>query len=324
MTIITKPDGVDAKSPKHFLFAPMPLWGHLRPNIALAANLLSRDPNLLVTFLVPALHAVPASKEFAKHKLLGNERFKIVEYGPRQFEEKAKEDPYMNAGQMVENAVKLPEYFKPIYAQLLTGEVIEDHSTGKPIYPFSAPPTVAIIDSSLCPRTYPVVDYFNNLLPDDKQKVKVVMIGATGSTHSAWYTLETLEEGRVQSYPSRCSKIMDSPPEEREHAYEKWLGSNADVVNLPDCAPIRDVFHPYVQYFLPLLPVVAAYVTIWPAFLGREYNERMVNSGKNVLQIGPQYSPLVEDATSLPTGVLKDFLDTALEEKGRNSVVYIR
>ncbi|OCF38514.1 hypothetical protein I317_07719 [Kwoniella heveanensis CBS 569] len=313
MAIITSP-------PKHFFICPLPVWGHLRPGISLIPNILRRHGNAYITILIPFIHAIPAAREFERYgtdaeELNFKERVKVIHYGEGEKKVHAKTgmeemDPYLKT---------VGAAMSEIYPKILDAE----------IEPFNVKPDVAILDIGVCLTSLAFVCECNK---ERDLKISTVMFSPTGSQHAAW---AFVDDPRLpwDSYATRAKKIVAAPESEKDKVYNEVLGENEDVVQIVDSSPIYvfeaqpiqpDMFYGYALGVMPTLPLATALVHAWPAFMGQGYKKVMADLGTTVLQIGAQLPDQSKNQTHLDDGPLKSFLDRALLEKGKNSVVYIR
>ncbi|WVF71255.1 hypothetical protein IAT40_006057 [Kwoniella sp. CBS 6097] len=316
-------------SPKHFFICPLPVWGHLRPGISLIPNILKRHGNAYITILIPFIHAIPAAKEFERYdadtdQLNFKERVKVIHYGEGEKKVYAKTgmvefDSYMT---------KAAEGMRTIYPKILDHEPVFDRLSQVEVQPFAMKPDVVILDIGVALTS---LEFAYNCNKEKDIKVSTVLLSPTGSQHAAW---ALVDDPRLpwDSYISRARKIAAAPEAEKDKVYNEVLGENEDLIHIVDSAPIYvfeaqpiqpDMFHGYCLGVMPILPLATALVHAWPAFMGQGYKKTMAELGTNVLQIGAQLPDQSKNQTTLEGGPLKDFLDKALAEKGKDSVIYI-
>ncbi|WVW83986.1 hypothetical protein I302_106011 [Kwoniella bestiolae CBS 10118] len=305
---------------KHFLLAPFGGWGHLRPAISFIPNLLSRSPSSLITILVPVSNSKPASQEFQRYGLDTNDKVKIIHYGAK---ENAKEIAYTKGNELVVQIRELIGAIGANYGKILKCEPVHDTLLEKDVETHPITPHVAITSITTTQFTVPICEKINKELQKD---VKLALWTPTGVEHAAW-VMCNLPEG--ETYRERAKRIFEAPDEEKKKVYNEVLGENEEVVNVPGAAPIytyeaqpnrNDTFFRIVYPILPILPRVTM-IHPYPAFLGQKYKKAAEESGYDVLQIGQQIP--ADPQIGLPDGPLKQFLDEALEEKGKDSVIYI-
>ncbi|WVQ99615.1 hypothetical protein IAU59_006751 [Kwoniella sp. CBS 9459] len=313
--------------PKHFFICPLPVWGHLRPGISLIPNILKRHDNAYITILLPFIHAIPAAKEFERYDgaaLNFAERVKVIHYG----EGEQKVEPKTSMKEMGPYMIKAAEAMREIYPKILDAEPIVDKLHQVEVQPFKTKPEIAILDIGVAHTSLQFVCDCNK---ERELSIATVILTPTGSQHAAWGYVDD-PSTPWESYISRAKKIVAAPDPEKEKIYNEVLGENEDIVQIADSAPIYvfeaqpvqpDMFYSYCVLVMNLLPMATALVHPWPAFMGQGYKKIMAESGTNVLQIGPQLPDQSKNQTSLEDGPLKSFLDKALQDKGKKSVVYI-
>ncbi|WWC62068.1 uncharacterized protein I303_104658 [Kwoniella dejecticola CBS 10117] len=313
--------------PKHYLIVPHGIWGHLRPAISFIPNLLRHSPDALVTLMIPIVHSIPAAQELRRYGLdEEQENIKVIHYGSKE----KKEIKQVAKTGLVEMMTLIEDIISTItenYPKLLNSQPIFDTYLNKEVQPHSTAPDVAIIEVSTTQWTIPICEKYNE---EYKKNTRLAVWCPTGGNHAAW-ALCNLYQG--QKYQDRISKIFAATSEdEKQRIYNEVIGENEEIVHAPNSAPIRvfeaqpnqpDNFLNIIGPCLPIIPRVTL-VHAWPAFIGQEYKKTAADVGINVLQIGPQLPRPTDRDSALEDGLLKDFLDKALEEKGKNSVIYIR
>ncbi|WVW83985.1 hypothetical protein I302_106010 [Kwoniella bestiolae CBS 10118] len=315
-------------SKKHYLITPLPLWGHLRPGISLIPQLLSRNPDSVITILIPIAHSIPCKKELGRYGLFEDgKRIKIIHYGDE--DEKSKEYPVTGLEEMLKFMMMLHGKVVEVYPRLLKCEPVYDSLLKKEIYSHNVPPTVAFLDVSIaCTRCVKILHDINVEMGFG---AKLVILFALASEHTSWMFLKTTNPD-VMTYRERIERILAAPPEETDKVYNEMLGENEDVIELPGIPPFymyeaqptqRDNFLPTINAIYESLPYLEAMVHAWPGFLGKIYQKEMKKLGHKVLFTGPLLPLQVDDRGMKLDSDLQLFLDRALDEKGKNSVIYI-
>ncbi|OCF60701.1 hypothetical protein L486_00339 [Kwoniella mangroviensis CBS 10435] len=264
-------------------------------------QLLLRNPQALVTIIVPIAHSI---------RMEGDKRIIIIHYGEE--DEVRKQFAVTGMEELSKFMEMLQDAVINLYPKKLKCQPIYDPLLKRDITLHPIPPTLAFLDISVaCTRGVVVCHEYNQELG---YKTKLVILFPLGSEHVSWFV----------------HLILNAAPEDRDRIYDERLGENKDYIELPGYPPFYvwegQLTQPddFIQILHPVygsLSYIEAMVHARPGYLGKVYQEEMRKEGHKVLFTGPLLPKQLDDGSQFPDdGGVKRFLDRVLTEKGKNSV----
>nr|XP_019046415.1 hypothetical protein I302_05162 [Kwoniella bestiolae CBS 10118]OCF25345.1 hypothetical protein I302_05162 [Kwoniella bestiolae CBS 10118] len=262
-------------------------------------QLLTRNPDALVTIIIPIAHSIPSQRELGRYGLERDERIKIIHYGDE--DEVQKEFAVTGMEELGKFMTMLQDGVVELYPKILKCAPIYDPLLKRHIALHPTPPTLAFLDISVaCTRGVLVCHEYNQKLGFN---TKLVILFPLGSEHASWMFLKPSDPKQL-TYKERMNRILDAPLDDREKVYNKMLGENQDYIELPGYPPFYvwegqptqpdhfiQILHPVYES----LPYIEAMVHAWPGYLGKVYQEEMKKQGHKVLFTGPLLPKQIDD-----------------------------
>lgn len=139
------------------------------------------------------------------------------------------------AAEMIEPAVNS---LVDAYRRLLELQPLTDALTDGPVDSFEIPPSVALIDITLAAQAIAILPKLNVAA---NVHVNLLCMAPLSAQWSMWSEVQSTS-GKYLGYLARCKEIMAVSDGDRQEAYDKWLGKNEDIIQIPGLPPTRQFF----------------------------------------------------------------------------------
>ncbi|CAD6573752.1 MAG: hypothetical protein TREMPRED_000903 [Tremellales sp. Tagirdzhanova-0007] len=317
---------------KHFLFVSHPLWGHLRPDIAITSNLLALHPNLHVTILISGFRAHDAEQEYIRHGLNADQRRRLrrIHHGSVPREQKGLEKlPYDRITATMKDTVV---NFMTMYPKLRKGEAVVDSSSAMDVARWTIPISLIAFDWSLSGTLPPIIAKYGPMPGGEKPKC-VICSPLAPSFFDFYFFNNYKGEPVVDNMIKDVESGMDG-----ENAWDKHIALNDTIINIPGCGPMRVSEIPGNDGTLRrvvdrlIIPARAAakrdidaFIVYHPAYLDQATEKAWIARAP-LLLVGPLSPPPSDEAevTTAEYGAeIIAFLDKSLLDHGERSLIFI-